>query len=126
MLKNFGYDGAYNDKHISVNVLLENPLTHDLEASKLVFSVAVKGKNGEPPRLDDFTFYIMDEANRLHNTQIAPYSKIIEADPDDDEPVRQPDGLILTDFKSDFLFQDLRIGFYYQPYQTISIIQLSH
>ena len=45
MLKNLGYDGAYNDKNISVSILLENPLEHDLDAQMLAFSVKVKGKS---------------------------------------------------------------------------------
>ena len=49
MLKNFGYDGAYYDENISVSVLLENPLEHDLEAATLVFSVTVKAKSPDMP-----------------------------------------------------------------------------
>jgi hypothetical protein len=127
MLKNYGYDGAYHDENLSVSVLLENPTKHGLDMTELAFSVMARGKSGETPQLDDFAFYIMDEANHLYNTRRALYSKAaIEIAPDDDEPVRRPDGLIHTDFKHDFLFQDLRIAFYYRPYQRIIIIGLEH
>ena len=128
MLKNLGYDGAYHDENISVSVLLENPLEYNLEANALVFSVALRPKSGSKIlRLEDFTFYVMDEANRLYNAKSTPCLKPAnEVITEDDEPEHCPDGLIHTDFKYDFLFQDLRIAFYYRPYAKISIIKLKH
>ena len=127
MLKNLGYDGTYHDENISVNVLLENPLDYNLEAAKIVFSVLLRNKKGDALKLEDFTFYVMDEADHLYNVQSIPYKKPInETTLDDDEPVRQPDGLIQTEFKHNFLFQDLRIAFHYRPYTKIHIIRLKH
>ena len=127
MLKNLGYAGTYRDDNISVSVLLENPLEYGLEPTDLVFSVVFRAKNTVTLRLEDFTFYIMDEANSLYNTQNTPYSKpAVEIDYDDDEPMRNPDRLIYTGFKHDFFYQDLRIAFYYQHYKNISIIELKH
>jgi hypothetical protein len=129
MLKNFGYDGTYNDENITVSVLLENPSDYGLEATNLVFNVTLRTKNSYTinTRLEDFEFYVMDEANHLYSTYRIPYSKSeAKADPDDDEPIHQPDGLILTEFNPGFLFQDLRIAFYYQLYRKINIIELSH
>jgi len=127
VLKNYGYDGAYNDENISVSVLLENPLEYGFEATELVFSVGLRAKNDDAPKLEDFTFYVMDEAGQLHDTRSILYSKPdIETTFEDDEPARRPDGLILTGFKHEFLFQDLRIAFYYKSYQVIKIIELKH
>ena len=127
MLKNLGYAGVYHDKNISVSLLLENPLEHNLEATVLVFSVALRTKNSDTDMiLDDFTFYIMDETNRLYNTQSMPYLKPAIEIKDDDEPIRYPVGLIHTEFKHEFLFQELRVAFYYQPYEKINIIKLQH
>ena len=126
MLKNYGYAGAYRNEDISVSILLENPLEHSLDVTELVFSVVMKGRTGSASRIEDVTFYIMDEADQLHNTQRTPYSKVVATDPDDDEPVRRPDGLIHTGFKHEFLFQDLRIAFYYRTYGQINIISLNH
>jgi len=126
MLKNLGYVGTYHDNNISVNVLLENPIDYGLEPTALVFSITLKAKNDSVLQPEDFTFYIMDETDRLYNTQAIPNpTSSIEAAPDD-EPVRQPDMLIHTDFQHEFLFQDLRIAFYYRPYMKISIIKLKH
>ena len=129
MLKNLGYDGAYRDEDVSVSVLLENPSDYGFEAATLVFSVTVRaGSNGTIiPKLDDFTFYVMDETNRLYNAQVTLYSKsAAEDDSDNDEPARQPDGLVRTGFQYDFLFQDLRIAFYCRSCDKINIIRLKH
>jgi hypothetical protein len=125
MLKNYGYDGAYRDENISISVMLENPLLLGLEPTTLVFSVTVKGKKGNMPRLEDFSFYVMDEANRLHNTRSTPYPTATGKQ-EENVPERQPGGLIVCDFKHDFLFQDLRLAFYYRPYGKLNIIELKH
>jgi len=125
MLKNLGYDGTYHDENISVSILLENPLDFGLELTKLVFSITLRTKNNPTaPRMEDFAFYVMDEAHYLYNTQHTPYLKSFVETIPDDEPIRQPDGLIQTNFKHDFLFQDLRVAFYYRPYKKINIIEL--
>ena len=127
MLKNFGYGGAYHDTGISVSVMLENPLEYGFEATELAFSVALRDNKSNTPMLEDFTFYVMDEADQLYNTRSIPFSKTdIETPIEDNEPVRQPDGLIITEFKHSFLFHDLRIVFYYRPYRRFSIIELKH
>ena len=126
MLKNLGYDGAYHDENISVSVLLENPVEYGIDAAQLVFSVALRANNRShtAPHIDDFTFYIIDETHYIYNTQYMPYSKPAAEELPDDEPIRQPDGLIHTELKHKFLFQDLRIAFYYRPYKKINIIDL--
>ena len=129
MLKNYGYGGAYRDDKISVSVLLESPLEYGLEANNLVFSVTLNSKNNEAavPRLEDFTFHIMDEAGRLYNTENAPCLKPdTEMSAKTEEPIRKPDWLIVTTFNHEFLFQDLRIAFLYRPYGKTNIIELSH
>jgi hypothetical protein len=125
MLKNLGYDGAYRDELISVSVLLENPLEHGLNVTALAFSVAIRAVNASAvmPRPEDFTFYIMDESDALHNAERSLYLKNA---PDSDEPVLMPDMLIHTGFRHSFLFQDLRIAFYFRPYEKINIIGLKH
>lgn len=128
MLKKSGYNGAYNDQNISVNVLLENPVDCGLEETNLVFSIRLRGKKESDAivKIQEFTFYIMDEANCLHSTRIMLCPTGTVETTIDDEPIRQPGGLILTEFKHDFLFQDLRIAFYYKPYRRIIIIELKH
>ena len=128
MLKNFGYGGIYRDENISVSVLLENPLEYGIEANKLVFSVVLKDHSGAAfPELENFSFYVMDESKRLYNARSLPYLKQdTGAAGGDDEPVRKPDGLIITDFNHDFLFQNLRIAFSCRNNTNIRIIELKH
>lgn len=125
MLKHLGYSGTYNDENISVSILLENPIEHPLQPILLTFSVRVQIKSNHPNilRPENIAFYILDESNDLHNTKKLPY--LIDI-PDDDEPVCKPDYLICAAFKHDYIFQDLRIAFYYRPYEKINIINLKH
>jgi hypothetical protein len=124
MLKNKGIAGAYHDENISVGVLLENPLDYGLEATELVFSVTITAKSESAAlNLKDFAFYIMDETNHIHNAHVVPHLSQ-EADPNDDGLVRRPDCLLCAEFKPEFLFQDLRVTFYYAPYGKFHIIEL--
>ena len=129
MLKNYGYSGFYRDDLISISVLLENPAGYNFQATSLLFSVLIKVKTTGTNDLypDDFTFYIMDEKNQLHNTQVASYPAIsTEINSKTEKQVHRPDRLIVTDFNHDFLFQDLRIAFYYRGFDKIHIIKLQH
>lgn len=129
MLKNLGYDGVYRDQDITVSALLENPLDFGLDAGTLVFSISIrnKRKGAKNLTLEDLSFYIMDEKDRIYSTQKMPYIPPTEgARAEDDEPLPDPDGLILTDFKHEFLFQDMRIAFRYGPYQQLRIIELGY
>lgn len=129
MLKNLGYDGLYRDQDISVSALLENPLDFGLDAGMLVFSITIRDKRAGPKNLtiEDFSFYIMDEQGHTYSAQKIPYIQpITGAGVEDDEPIRDPDGLILTEFRHEFLFQDLRIAFRYGPNQQLHIFELKY
>jgi len=124
MLKNLTYSGIYIDYNISVHITLENPALYGFEPSSLLFNLSFKSKNDtNTPKLKDFTFYIMDEANRLYNTYT---TTVPDIDIPNSEPGCKPDGQIHAAFHPHFLFQDLRIALYYQPYRTIHIFDLSH
>ena len=105
--------------------MLENPADFGIETSSLVLSVAVKSKTSDILKIEDFDFHIMDEADSLYGTKSVP-APHVETDLDDDEPAYRPDWLIVTDFKHEFLFQDLRVSFHYKPYQKHCIIALNH
>lgn len=129
MLKNFGYDGVYHDPNVTVGALLENPIDYGIDAGTLVFSITIRDKRRKVTNLtiEDFSFYIMDEQGRLYNTQTMPYLQPKdEAEIEGDESVRNPDGLIFTEFRHEFLFQDLRIAFRYGSCQRLYIIELGH
>lgn len=129
MLKNLGYSGAYHDPSLSIGVLLEDPAECGLEANLLVFSVTVSGKQESTAHLkmEDFSFYIMDEQDRLYNTQKLPGAQpSAQIDEEDDELFRRPDGLIFTEFKHEFLFQNLRMVIYSRQDQQFHIFALRY
>lgn len=129
MLKNLGYYGTYHDPNISVSVLLENPLDFCIDPSKLVFNVMVKNKRQgtKPCSFESCTFYIMDEQNRIYSTdKVACAQSDAKAKEAEDEAAQCPDGLILAEFKPEFLFQNLRVVFYDEPGQQLHIIALKH
>ena len=127
MLKHIKFSGIFHDENLSVHVTLENPADYGYEATTLLFSVTVRGKNsnGINPKLEDFTFYVMDEADCLYET-LNITAPNVEVDPGDGEPMQNPDGLIRADFKHEFLFQDMRIAFNHRLYREIRIIELNH
>lgn len=127
MLKNLGYYGTYHDKRISISVLLENPQDYGFDPTDLLFSVTVRDKQsdtGSPLSMEDFSFYIMDEQHCIYNTKavldVQPYLRAAV----DDESFRRPNGLIFTDFRPEFLFQDLRVVAYCKPSLQFYIIEL--
>ena len=127
MLKHLKFSGIFHDDNLSVHLTLENPLDYDLDVATMVFSVTVRAKNDTDfaPKLEDFTFYIMDEAGCMYDTQHIPTPATTKAQ-ESEESEYLPDGLIVTDFKHHFLYQDLRIAFCYRLYQRTSIIELNH
>jgi len=125
LLKNLKFSGVYHDESVSVHVTLENPADYSLDASALLFSVTVKDKSGGALSPKDVNFYIMDEANHMYNTHCLP-APSDEGCIEDNEPAYRPGWLIVTDFKPDFLYQDLRVVFYFKPCQKINVIELNH
>jgi len=125
LLKNFKFSGNYQDENLSIHIMLENPTDYGLEADSLVFGVTAKSKNGGALQVNDITFYIMDEANHMYNTRSMPAPNVEDYN-DGNEPAYRPDWLVVTDLKQEFLYQDLRVAFYYKPCQKINIIELNH
>jgi hypothetical protein len=127
MLKGFGYSGVYRDENLYLDFLLENPLDFGISADKLTFSFKVVQRNGdmEPIQHTDFTFYLMGSDNCLYGTQIAPYAfqdaSVVVGTCDESKMLR---GLITTDLRPAYLFQDLRIAVYIQVYDRIEIVTL--
>ena len=70
MLKDLRLSGVFYDETLSVHVTMENPADYGLEATELLFSVMVRDKtsSGISLRMEDFTFYVMDETNYVYNT----------------------------------------------------------
>jgi hypothetical protein len=156
MLTEIGYHGVYRDENISVSLLLENPLRYGLASGVLLFSVAIRPRDsvidgfGDDTlscinnvidggneygvsimSLNDFTFYLMDEHNHMHNVQSVPHSALsavvksgIAEDTQSLELATR--GFIKADFKCEFLYQSMRVAFYYEPYERIEVVGLRY
>jgi hypothetical protein len=129
MLNRIGYYGVYKDNDISVSIMLENPLEYGLDAELLVFSVVIKPHSGDVVviQLNDFAFYIMDADNRLYNAYVAPDLRLgTGVVIDTDDPPHTLRALITADFKHEYLYQALRVAFYYKPCNRVELIRLEH
>lgn len=127
MLKDLVYAGTYRDKDISVIVILQSPLDYGLNANTMAFEVMVAAKSDSTvaPLLKDFTFYIIDEANLFYNVRNATYSSLrVDMIINPEESPHTQKRLILTEFMPEFLYQEMRVGFYYKPYNHIEMITL--
>jgi len=125
LLKNLQFSGNYHDENLSIHVTLENPADYGLEAASLVFGVTAKNKNGGVIKESEISFYIMDEVNHMYNTRCMPVPDVEDCNYRN-EPAYRPGWLVVTDFKQEFLYQDLRVAFYYKSCQQINIIELNH
>jgi len=130
MLKNMSYEGTYRDEDITISVVLENPLDCSLNVNTLAFCVFVESNHDDnaAPDMDDFVFYVMDDNYHLYNMQFVPYTNsrptTLPYEPEDDEPITIPSGVIYTELRPEFIFHDLRVAFYYRRYDRMEIIKL--
>jgi len=130
MLKNMSYEGTYRDEDITISTVLENPLDCSLNANTLAFCVFVESNHDDnaAPDMDDFVFYVMDDNYHLYNMQFVPYTNsrptTLPYEPEDDEPITIPSGVIYTELRPEFIFHDLRVAFYYRRYDRMEIIKL--
>ena len=128
MLDKLGFSGEYRDKDISVDIMLENPLEYGIDAGILLFSVRIAPRRaGAPtPQINEFSFYIMDKYNRVYNLRSAPIHIEKETSVELDCSINAVNSLIQTKLRPIFLYHDMRIAFFYRPYNRIEIIALTH
>ena len=123
MLEDIDYGGSYRDDSITVTVTLEDPERHGIDAGRLAFMVTASMYNGDAFPGECLVFYLMSDSNFISNTEFIPIeaSKHIAT-----EARRSLNGLIHMELHHGYLFQSLRVAFYYLPYNRIEIIQLKH
>ena len=128
MLDKLGFSGEYRDRDISVDIMLENPLEYGIDAGNLLFSIKISQRSADAPilRINEFSFYIMDKYNRMYNVQDALVPTEKEAAIVLDCSISAINGHIQTKLRPIFLYHDIRIAFYYQLYNRIEIITLTH
>jgi hypothetical protein len=111
---------------MNIDVIMRNPLDYGLESVTMVFDVMVRSKqDGVTLTLDDFAFYIMDEDNRLYNTRNSSHSELGSAAEAVIEDTRHTSrGLILTELRHEWLYQDMRLLFCRKPDARFGVIKL--
>jgi hypothetical protein len=126
MLKKFTYIGAYWSDDMNIDVFMRNPLECGLASNMIVFDVLIKSKlsGADTLPLDDFSFYLMDADSRLYNTQNKTHADMgVTADTVEDTS-HTSTGLIISELKYDYLYQDMRLMFYNKTYNRFGIIKL--
>ena len=121
MIEDIFYGGTYRDDNIVVTVTLEDPASLGISASKLVFTVAATKTDGEAFPEDSCVFYLMQDNNSIQNTGFIPLESSRNVG---SGATCHMEGIISTEFRHEYLFQCLRVAFYYLPYDRIEIIQL--
>jgi hypothetical protein len=75
--------------------------------------------------LDGFAFYMMDEESRLYNTRSKSHAAMgTVADNILEDPAHTQRGLILTELRHEYLYQDMRLLFCHKPDNRFGIIKL--
>jgi hypothetical protein len=128
LLKKFNYLGVRRDSEMTIDVVMRNPLEFGLDSTTLVLDILVKPKLLGTYTLpfDDFRFYLMDENDDLYNTRSKTHADLgVVADTEHiEDSSRISRGLILTELKHEYLYQDMRLLFYYEPNKKFGIIKL--
>jgi len=118
MMKDIGYAGVYHGESAAIGATLEDPRKFNLAANTLVFVVTAEARGGGVvPQMNDLRFYVLDEHDRMYNTEMIPYS---------DNAEDAPSTLICTELRPEFVFQSLRLVVYFKDCERMGIIQLRH
>lgn len=111
MLNNYNYDGFYRDNNFMVSVTLTNPNEIDINNYMLTFDVLLKSENNI--NLANFSFYIIDCNNNMHNMVML-----------NNNCGKYNQAIVHTKLQPIFLYNDIRIAFYYKPYNKLLIIDM--
>ena len=131
MMKTIGYAGVYYGETMTVGATLEDPQKFNLDANTLVFIVTAEARGciDTIPQMEDLKFYIMDEHDQMHSTDMMshPSESSINADDAETETAKNTScALIYTTLHPEFIFQDLRMVVYFKNRERMGIIKLQH
>ena len=117
MIKDLTFGGNYKDENISMEVMLVNPTEHNYGNNTLTFEVRIITK-GVAIDFSEWNFYIMDDQHNIYNA--ADVTKL----PNDG--ISTIVVLVGYHFRPEYLYNDIRLGFLYAPYNCIQFIEVSH
>jgi hypothetical protein len=117
MIKDLIFGGSYKDENISMEIMLVNPAEHNYGNNTLTFEVRITMK-GIATDFSEWNFYIMDEQNHIYNA-----ADVTELSRDGVSTITV---LAAYHFRPEYLYNDLRLGFLYVPYNCIYFLGISH
>ena len=117
MIKDLTFGGSYKDENISMDAMLVNPAEHGYGNDTLTFEVRITMK-GATTDVDDWSFYIIDGQQNIYNA-----ADVAELPSDGISTIAV---IVAYHFRPEYLYNDIRLGFYYEPYNCIQFIEINH
>ena len=118
MLHNLVIGGSYKDKLFEITATLAVPANHGNYDDVILFEVSISSTNTVKPQLSDYKFYIMTGRKRIFNT-----ADVVELFSKDNSTVT---ALVSFDSRAMFLYSDIQLGFFYEPYSHIEFFKIEH
>jgi hypothetical protein len=117
MIKNLTFGGRYSDEIIIMEAMLVSPAKNGYSNNTLIFEVHIITK-GRTTDLSEWNFYIMDNQHKIHNA-----ADVTELPKDGISAIS---ALVAYDFRVEYLYNDIRLGFYYEPHNGIYFVEINH
>ena len=117
MIQDLTFGGSYKDKNMSIEAMLVNPAEHGYGNTMLTFKLDIKTED-IPINLHQWHFYILNYENSIINAA------------DFEEKTKQ--GLstitliLVYHLHYEYFYNDIKLGFLYEPYNRIEFIEIKH
>ena len=118
MLQDLTFGGSYKDENLIMEAMLLNPVEHGYNTDVLLFEILITSIRTDATELSEWDFYILDGQNRIHNAV-----DITELPTDDASKMTV---LVSYQFRTEYLYEDIHLGFLYEPYCRIEFVEINH
>jgi hypothetical protein len=119
MIKDLTFGGSYKDENLLMEAMLLNPAEHGYAEDVLLFEIGITLISTDKPHITEFIFYITDgQTKSIYNaTDVTEISA---------------DGIwtmtvhVAYPLRTEYLYHDIRLGFFYEPYNCIEFVEINH
>ena len=119
MIKDLTFAGKFIDENLlRVEAILANPTKHGYSDDIIGFEIRITMGGKATTELDKWTFYIVSGQNRIYNAE-----NVTEIPCDGMSTINL---IVAYKFRTEYLYNDIRLGFLYKPYNCIDFIEISH
>jgi len=118
MIRDLIIGGNYKDEHLNIDAILVNPAEHDRDDNVLLFEIRITTPDIPVLKINEWVFYLMDGNNRIYNA--IDYTEL----PRDD--ISKMTVIAAYNFRPEFLYNEIRIGFLYKEYACIEFFEIGH